>query len=203
MAHFEKAHAHVGELEGGYSNDKNDTGGETFKGVSRNNFPRWQGWPLLDQYKSLPSFPQNALEDPMLQNMVKQWYKETFWDVFGLDALSSDHVACEVFEQSVNHGIGRGARHIQEACNALNYTQQFGPDLAVDGKPGPATRARLAKVANSSPQLALALANALNCLQGAFYVSLGNSQSAKSDYRMYTKGWLSKRASGYTEIPRY
>lgn len=203
MAHFEKAHAHVGELEGGYSNDKNDTGGETFKGVSRNNFPNWRGWSLIDTLKRQSGFPQNALADQLLNDLVKDWYKETFWDVFGLDALHTDDVACEVFEQSVNHGIGRGARHIQEACNALNYTQQFGPDLAVDGKPGPATRARLAKVANSSPQLALALANALNCLQGAFYVSLGNSQSAKSDYRMYTKGWLSKRASGYTEIPRY
>lgn len=198
MANFEQAHSQVGELEGGYSHDKNDTGGETFKGVSRNNFPRWQGWPLIDQYKGLPSFPQNALNDPVLQDMVKQWYKQTFWDVFDLDALHSQQVAFEVFEQSVNHGAGRGARHIQEACNALNYKQKFGPDLVVDGKLGPATRARLAEVANSGPQMAVALANALNCLQGAFYVSLGNSQSSKSDYRMYTKGWLSNRASGYT-----
>lgn len=198
MANFEKAHSEVADIEGGYSNDPNDTGGETFKGVSRNNFPDWLGWSLIDTLKRQSGFPQNALADQMLNDLVKDWYKQHFWNVFNLDALKSDHVAFEVFEQSVNHGAGRGTRHIQEACNGLNFKQQFGPDLTVDGKPGPATRARLAEVANSSPQMALALANALNCLQGAFYVSLGNSTSSKSDYRKYTKGWLSKRTSGYT-----
>lgn len=196
--HFETSYAKVLLEEGGYTNDANDTGGETYRGVSRNNFPDWQGWLIIDSYRQQSNFPANALADAHLLKLVKAWYKQNFWDVFNLDGITSTAVAYEIFEQSVNHGVGRGARHIQEVCNALNYQSRFGADLAVDGKNGPATRARLYAVAQADSKTATALANGLNCLQGAFYISLGNSQSSKSDYRKYTKGWLANRAAAYT-----
>ncbi len=48
---FQKALAHTLEFEGGYANDPADSGGETFRGISRRNWPQWEGWPLIDQAK--------------------------------------------------------------------------------------------------------------------------------------------------------
>ena len=37
--------------EGNYSNDKDDPGGETYKGISRNMNKDWEGWKIIDSYK--------------------------------------------------------------------------------------------------------------------------------------------------------
>ena len=49
---FKKALEHMLKFEGGYANDPNDSGGETFRGVSRRNWPKWPGWPLIDRAKA-------------------------------------------------------------------------------------------------------------------------------------------------------
>ena len=43
MANFDEAFALTMKSEGGYANNPNDTGGETYKGVSRKNHPKWNG----------------------------------------------------------------------------------------------------------------------------------------------------------------
>ncbi len=48
---FAEALKHTLEFEGGYANDPADRGGETFRGISRKNWPRWSGWDLIDQVK--------------------------------------------------------------------------------------------------------------------------------------------------------
>ena len=39
------------EHEGGYVDDRDDRGGETYRGISRNNFPDWKGWKKIDGFK--------------------------------------------------------------------------------------------------------------------------------------------------------
>lgn len=39
--------------EGGWVKDPADSGGETYKGISRKNFPHWSGWSEIDRVKAL------------------------------------------------------------------------------------------------------------------------------------------------------
>jgi lysozyme family protein len=70
MADFKQAHSIVMNNEGGYANDPSDRGGETYKGISRNNFPNWKGWKLIDLHKLHVGFPQNLEAD----QGCKRWF---------------------------------------------------------------------------------------------------------------------------------
>ena len=51
MSDFNIAYAKTGHAEGGYANNPDDSGGETVQGISRNNFPKWRGWMIVDLEK--------------------------------------------------------------------------------------------------------------------------------------------------------
>ena len=51
MATFEDAYKKVVKVEGSYVCDSDDSGGETYKGISRRYNPKWEGWPIIDNYK--------------------------------------------------------------------------------------------------------------------------------------------------------
>ena len=87
---------------------------------------------------------------------------------------------------------------MQQALNALNYNYQFGSDLLVDGAVGPATRQRLADVGNN-PKYTEVLRKAMDGLQVSWYITLGNSNAGRSDYRKYVRGWLLNRMGKYNE----
>ena len=44
MADFRLAYKKIEAAEGGYVNDPDDKGGETYKGISRKANPDWNGW---------------------------------------------------------------------------------------------------------------------------------------------------------------
>lgn len=201
MNHFDTAYEQVVQHEGVYSNDPNDTGGETVFGVSRNNFPKWEGWAIVDAHKrnhttaELRAYLRNNEE---ILALVKEWYKVNFWNKFGLDDIKDYSLAYEVFDQSVNLGVGRTAGFVQESVNALNYQNRFGSDIAVDQKVGPMTRLRLREVGND-PKYTECLRRALDGLQVGHYIRLANSKSTRSDYRKYIRGWLLNRVGKYNE----
>lgn len=51
MAEFNLALKRMLGHEGGYSNDPDDLGKETYKGISRANHKNWSGWTQIDKYK--------------------------------------------------------------------------------------------------------------------------------------------------------
>ena len=193
---YDKAFKEVAAIEGGYVNDPQDTGGETYKGISRVNHPKWLGWHVIDQYKNRGGFPGTLDKDPALQDYIKQWYKETYWDKFNLDNCS-DEVALEIFEQAVNLGIGQTTKHIQRVCNAFNNNLSYGQDVTVDGAVGPKTNARLREVdlTLGSKYKKPILREALNALQGAFYTELANGTKGVSNYRKFFAGWILNRVA--------
>ena len=92
---FETAYKQTKKFEGGYVNDPVDRGGETFRGISRNNHPGWPGWPFIDGAKaeawSLGCSSPNALAgfidsrfqgDAVMDKLVRDFYKANFWDPF-------------------------------------------------------------------------------------------------------------------------
>ena len=176
--------------------DPDDTGGETWSGISRNNWPRWAGWAIIDRMKKSGITPKKHPEFGQLKALTESFYKQNFWDTYGCDELPYE-LAYEMFEQAVNLGGGRMVTNLQKVLNCLNRklkngTLEYGSDIGVDGKIGPKTRQRLKQeVANGC---ATAIQNGSNGFQCVHYVELGNGGNITR--RKYTKGWLAKRGRG-------
>jgi len=135
MANFEKAYKRLGPNEGGYANHPNDRGGETWKGIARNFWPRWAGWIIIDSYKKRDDFKKALHNDPDLERHTQDFYKKNFWDVCKLDEANSQYVAENVFDCAVNCGTKTGAKFLQKAVNAvLGWCE-----LKVDSIIGPRT----------------------------------------------------------------
>ena len=115
------------------SNGKFDRGGVTFAGITRKNFPDWNGWAFLD------ATPQN-------QEMAIFWTKDFYqrwWSSLSLDAFGSDEVANSLFSYSVNAGVTQAVKDLQRACNYVAFCTHANPFKTVseDGKPGKDTLA--------------------------------------------------------------
>ena len=194
MANFNISHSITAANEGVYDNNPNDTGGETVFGVSRNNFPSWAGWAIVDKYatqygRGSSDFKQALKTDTALAVLVRDWYKINFWDKFDLDKLNSQPLANEIFDQAVNVGVGQATKFIQRAFNAFNYNYKFGADLVVDGKVGPQTRIALTTLGNNV-EYADVMRKAIDAQQGTFYIELGLKNNS---YRTFTRGWFRTR----------
>ncbi len=187
MADFMKAYPKLALAEGLYSNDPDDTGGETVCGIARAFWPRWSGWAVVDAAKKDAGFPGNLKAKPALTAAVHAFYREVFWDRFCLDELDQ-FLAYELFEQAVNLGEGRMVKHLQQTLNTLNYQNKFGDDLVVDGAFGPKSLQRLRRVAGDGRSRAIQYG--VNGLQCSYYITLGLSSPVK---RKYTSGWLAQR----------
>ena len=117
--------------EGGYSNVSYDTGGETYQGISRNNWPNWPGWQIIDQYKPLKH--NQVIENVTLQNLVTNFYKVHFWDVIKADQLPKE-IRPLVFDFAVNSGTGTAVMALQRVLR-----DSTGKKIAIDGVVGPQT----------------------------------------------------------------
>jgi lysozyme family protein len=96
MADFLTAYKETAAVEGSYSNHKNDSGGETWKGIARNKWPKWRGWKIVDSFKKLAGFPNNLKSSDELQIAVLEFYKENFWNTLKLGEIKSQKIANEL-----------------------------------------------------------------------------------------------------------
>ncbi len=96
--------------EGGYVNDSNDSGGETYCGISRKNFPNWPGWAIVDAHQLKHG---NTL--PELLPHVQDFYKENFWDKMNGDDLTNQVLAANTFDYGVKDGIKTSIKSTQTA----------------------------------------------------------------------------------------
>lgn len=114
MANFDIAYKKTGGWEGFYSNDPNDTGGETIYGVSRKNNPGWLGWRIVDNYKKLPGFPANMKKDTQLPGLAKELAKNKYWDVLRLTEINNQYLANRLYDISYNKGQGVALRFMAD-----------------------------------------------------------------------------------------
>lgn len=105
MAEFTKALELVLAHEGGYGNDPDDPGGETYKGVSRKMHPLWLGWHTIDMLKKQENFPKNLEANSDLQHEVESFYKVQFWNRISGALIQEQAVADSIFDFAVNAGI--------------------------------------------------------------------------------------------------
>ena len=113
MAKFNLAFSKMLFHEGGYVNDPDDLGGETYKGIARNSHGSQLGWTLIDQFKIKPDFPYSLDTNPKLQNLVEQFYLNNFWTPLNAEQIQNQTSADSVFDFAVNSGLSNSARLVQ------------------------------------------------------------------------------------------
>lgn len=182
---FEMAYVKVIlRFERGYSNDPDDNGGETYYGISRVNHPKWPGWEIIDLAKKSQNFPKNLEANDGLQQLVRGFFKENYWDTFRGDELPYE-IAEELLDISDNCGVHQATEYLQRTLNVLNKNQSLYPDLPVDGQFGPQTFKTLKICIDKS---FIRLFNVLNMYQGKHYIE---SMERNHNWEKYV-GWFDR-----------
>jgi lysozyme family protein len=178
MASIRKTLDKILPVEGKYSNDPKDPGGETVCGISRVYWPKWPGWKIVDANKTAGKHP---LSDD-LYPVVDAFYEANFWDVFAGDALDQE-LADECFDQAINLGASKVAFHMQMALNLLNRNQSSWPDILEDGNIGPATLNVLRKADIKE------VIFVMNALQSAHYIKVCLGRPSQE---RFLRGWMKR-----------
>ena len=124
MGCFEKAHAFVARMEGGFVDDPADPGGTTNYGVSLR-FLKTQGLEVgdIDGDGDIDADDIRALTPERAAGVLRR----SFWDVFPLDNVP-DPLALAVYDTAVNMGVGQARKLTQKALS-----------VEADGRWGPRT----------------------------------------------------------------
>lgn len=184
MADFSIAYAATMGHEGKYAHNPNDRGGETWKGISRKNFPGWSGWSIIDASKKQTGFPANLQGNKHLEQLVRAFYKMEFWSRLSLDEVIDQRIAFEIFDTAVNCGVRIAGSFLQRALNVLNRSGKDYSNLAVDGQVGPRTVAILNNHRRPADVLKV-----LNILQGNRYIEICEARESQEEF---ASGWLTR-----------
>lgn len=118
MADFEKAFKKIIANEGGYVNDKDDKGGETFMGITRKNHPNLEIWKIIDDYIDIYNSTHGLVKyiknNEVSMNSIKSVYKKQYWDKLLLDKVRSQNIANELFDDCVNRGVAATLKLIRK-----------------------------------------------------------------------------------------
>jgi len=187
MANFDEAYNKTLANEGGYDNDPDDAGGETYKGIARKFWGNWPGWAIIDASKSEPDFPQCLKGNVVLDKMVRDYYKTNYWNRFAGDEVPSQIVANEIFDTGVNMGMGRAVTFLQTTLNLLNKNGKLYPDIVEDGKFGNGTlNTLIACLSLGEEELIYKI---INVMQGHNYIEYMKKDPKQEKF---ARGWFSR-----------
>lgn len=178
MALFDDCFEQVVGIEGKYSNNPDDSGGETMYGITVQ-VARAFGY-------------KHAMKDMPL-SVAKVIYKQRYWDVLKLDEVSkySNRLCEELFDTGVNQGVGQAGKFLQRSLNVLNRRQKDYADIGVDGAVGRLTLYALECYMKKRGQKGVdVLLKMLNSLQGAYYVELAERREKDEEFVF---GWFDNR----------
>lgn len=174
MAEFLAVQPYILQYEGGYNLIKGDKGGETYQGISRNNFPNWEGWVVIDGHKPLGY--NEIIQDYNLLALVNQFYKANFWDKMLGDGIDSQEVATYLYDFKVNAG-GNAVKCVQRILG-----------IADDGVFGNGSLNALNAYQGD-------LLKELHEARCAYYNRIGTNGSAK-----FLQGWLNRANNLYNVL---
>ena len=194
MADFNLAFNKTMSHEGGYSNDPDDAGGETYRGISHRYHPAWEGWEVIesiirkhasDWLSVLNNFTSPEHE---LDRLTRSFYKRMYWDINRLDWMPQP-VADEMFDTGVNMGVLRAAIFLQRALNYLNRNGRLFTDLVDDGDVGPLTMMALSTLLAAAPSDVWVLLKIMNVLQGMHYLDYMDRSPTQEKF---ARGWFQR-----------
>ena len=174
MNNYRDAIEQVLKHEGGYSKQEFDRGGETYRGISRKYFPRWEGWAILDVEGHF---------DERLDDMVVAFYKVYFWDALKLSLVEDDFVALMILNVSVNQGKKSAAKKVQRILG-----------VTADGVIGPITIGAI----NSVHRDSFVYQFILEAIE--LYTHIINKDRTQ---RKFITGWLNRMMALYGEYEVY
>jgi lysozyme family protein len=121
MADFLTAYKRTAVAEGGYADLAGDNGGETYKGIARNFWPKWSGWIIIDEWKKVHGKPKHnaTIPDKVLDDRVHSFYKTQFWDKISGDKIRSQAFANEMYDTAVNHGNQKAIKLAQATLDQV------------------------------------------------------------------------------------
>lgn len=186
MAKFQTSYMITNQIEGGYANDKDDRGGETYRGRARNFHPHLPMWKIIDSMKSRKDFPKCLDTNEELQRLVEQSYKDIEWTGIKGEEISNQVIANEVYDNAVNMGVPKSAEYLQRTINVLNRNQRLYPDIKVDQNIGEKTIEAL-NVCIKENGVKRVL-NVINGFQVSHYLSLMEKNRTQEKY----VGWFDR-----------
>lgn len=134
MANFDKEFDKLILSEGGYVDDPDDVGGETYLGISRKANPQWRGWVYIDEVKKANKNASNSKLTSILKSndnitkSAKRLYKNMYWDIIDLDDIPSQKIAHQLFDTAVNCGVSRAIRIAQQVVG-MTITGKWSNEL--------------------------------------------------------------------------
>jgi lysozyme family protein len=84
--------------EGGYVNNPKDSGGETYKGITKKYYPEWNGWEIVD------SLTDKNEEHELLNDLVYDFYRENYYEPLNIEKVNSKNVQYQILDTSINMG---------------------------------------------------------------------------------------------------
>ncbi len=172
---FRKALKFVLKWEGGLSDDPDDPGGRTYKGVTQARYNQYR------KSKKLPVQDVAKMSDAEMEEIYYEYYWQPVWG----DKLPSP-LDLVVFDTAVNMGVKTAISLLQRALNSLLPKNE---QVSVDGKIGEQTLNAIAKV--SQKHGLRALCNAMLSLRKERY---HNIAKANPKLKKFLKGWLNRVA---------
>lgn len=152
------------EIEKGFVNDKNDSGGATNWGITKRVYEAWLGRTVsIDEIKNMPRSHAVAI------------YKANYWDKIAGDSLKSYKIAYTLFDQAINRGVSTVVKQAQSLVG-----------LKADGIIGPATINALNSIAETdfiSKFLAASIAS---------YRSIASNDGENDKDKKFLNGWLNR-----------
>lgn len=165
-------------VEGGYSNNPNDSGGPT-------------RWGVTEKVARADGYTGDMKEYP-LERAINV-YVQNYWNPLRGDdiVVLSSAIIQELFDTNVNCYAGFAAKSLQRCLNVLNDRGKHYPDIEVDGSIGQQTMtclaAYLTRRGNEGERVLLRM---LNSLQGTHYITLAE---AREKDETFVYGWFNHR----------
>ncbi len=177
---------HIIEVEGGYTNNPDDTGGETTWGitkrVSRMYSDWWHTFNWDGDMKTLPVDLARAIY------LEEYYYSPKFYLLEDYAPL----IVKELTDTGVNCGTGTSTKFLQRVLNSFNNKEDYYDDLVVDGLMGSKTvdayKALCDKRGNAVTENVVY--NCLNALQTVRYVELTEKREKNETFAW---GWIANR----------
>lgn len=163
------------DIEGGYVDNPDDSGGETNFGITVAVALKWG---YVGDMRNLP------------RETAFNIYEDMYWNSLSGDEIEklSQPIAAEIVDTGINAGVARAGEFLQRSLNILNKNGQLYRDIKADGIVGSKTVEALRLYLNVRKEGVLL--KMLNCLQGAFYVELAERRE-KDEAFIY--GWFANR----------
>ena len=171
---FESALQNTIDLEGGFDDDRNDSGNWTGGDVGKGELKGTKFGVSAAQY------PNENIRDLTIER-AREIYHRDYWEPLGLTWIQDEEIQEEVFDTAVNMGQGTAARILQEAVNFL----EIGEPLDIDGVIGSQTLSYANKWCKKDSEVFFKV---LNGLQFMRYYAIAKSSSKER----FAYGWMKR-----------